>query len=168
MIILDTLSLGKCIGSMRKQHHKHTTSETHSHRQWSHQMKIKKNHGKLPKQLRPGLSTRMSTRDLFLPNTAWQWSAVCYYRIRQLGPRNGMEYVLLSVCFCLAVWLCLIMGSGNMVLMRLPRISQCLKNNHLNYVWILDVLIKCKKVSIQLALTIRAVQQRLGRLSSFT
>ena len=30
---------------------------------------------------------------------------------------------MLSVCLCLAVWLCLKMGSGNMVLMRLLQIG---------------------------------------------
>ena len=75
------------------------------------------------KQLRPGISTSLSTTDLCLQNTAQKWSAVCYYRICQLGPRNGTEYSLICICLCLAVWLCLKMGSEKMVLMRLLQIG---------------------------------------------
>ena len=35
------------------------------------------------------------------------------------GPRNETEYSLLFICICLAVWLCLKMGSENMMLVRL-------------------------------------------------
>ena len=95
------LSLGKWFGSKGKQHHKHTASETQSHSQWSRRMQIT-NHRKCQNQLRPGISTSMSTTYLCLPNTACHWNIICYYRISQLGPRNGAEYSLLSVCLCLA------------------------------------------------------------------
>ena len=102
-------------------------SQTHSFRDAEPQPVIppnaNKNHGKFPKKLRPGISTSMSTTDLCLPNTAWQWSVVCYYRISQLGPRNGTEYFLVSVFLWQAVWLCLKMGSGNIVLIRLLQIG---------------------------------------------
>ena len=108
-------------------------SQTHSFRDAEPQPVIppnekKKKHGKSPKQLRSGISTSMSTTDLCLPNAAWQWSVVRYYWISQLGPRNWIEYSLLSaICYlisaiCLAVWLWLKLGSGNMVMMRLLQV----------------------------------------------
>ena len=81
------------------------------------------NHRKCQNPLRPGISTSMSTTKLCLPNTACQWSVVCYYRISQIGPRNETEYSLLSVCLCLTVWLCLKIGSRTMVLMRLLEVG---------------------------------------------
>ena len=119
---MSTVSLGKWFGSKGKQHRKHTASQTQSHTQWSHQ-KYRKPHEIFPKQLRPGISTSLSITDLFLPRTALQWCVVFKYRIRQLGPRNGTEYYLLHICFCIAVWLCLKMGSENLVLMRLLQIG---------------------------------------------
>ena len=105
---------GSSITNIQLQRHRAAASDP---------TKCIKTDGKLPKHLRPGISTSMSTTDLFLPDTAWQWSAVCYYRISQLGPRNGTQYFLLSVCFCLASWLCLKMGSGSMVLIWLLKIG---------------------------------------------
>ena len=70
-------------------------------------------------QLRPDISTSLSTTDLCLPSTAWKLSVVGYYRICQLGPSNGTEYSLLCICPCLTVWLCLKMGSENMVLVQI-------------------------------------------------
>ena len=74
-------------------------------------------------QLTPGISTSLSITDLCLPIAAWQLSVVGYYRICQLGSRNGTEYSLLCISLCLTVWLCLRTGSENMVLMRLLRIG---------------------------------------------
>ena len=103
----DTVSLVKGFCSKGKQH----------------PIKCNKKHGKFQNRLRPGISTSMSTSELCLPYIAMQWSVVCYYRSSQLRPRNWTKYFLLSVCLCLAVWLCLKMGSGNMVLMRLLQVG---------------------------------------------
>ena len=83
----------------------------------------KKNYGIFHMQPRPGISTSLSTTDLCLPSAVWQWSVVGYYRICQLEPRNGTEYSLLCIFLCLTVWICLKMGSDNMVLMRLLQIG---------------------------------------------
>ena len=82
----------------------------------------KNNYEIFPKKLRPCNNTNLSTTDFCLPSTAWQWSVVCYYRICLVGPKNGTEYSLLSICLSLAVWLCLKMGYENRVLMRLMKI----------------------------------------------
>ena len=79
---------------------------------------VKKKYGIFLIQPRPGISTSLSTTNLCLPSAAWQWSVVGYYRICQLGPRCGTEYSLQCIGPCLTVWLCLKMGSENMLLIR--------------------------------------------------
>ena len=145
-----TVSLGKVFGSKGKQHHKHKSSETQSHTQWFHQMQ-RKNDWIFPKKLRTGKDTSQYTTDLCLPSTAWQWYVVSYYRICQLGPKNGTEYFLLYIYICLAVWLCIKIGSQNMVLIRLLQIGAkdlTVRFNRLVIYTILDRLIvffaKCK------------------------
>ena len=76
-----------------------------------------------PKKLRPCNNINLSTTDLCLPSTAWQWSVVCYYRICLFRLNNEMEYSLPFICLCLAVWLCLKMGNENMVSVRLLQIG---------------------------------------------
>ena len=47
----------------------------------------KNNYKIFPKKLRPSNNTKLSTTDLCLPSTAWQWSVVCYYIICLFGPK---------------------------------------------------------------------------------
>ena len=80
-------------------------------------------HGIFPQQLRPGTGNSLINMDLGLPSTARQCSVVCYYRISQVGPRNETKYSLELICLCLAVLLCLTMGSETMVLVGLLHIG---------------------------------------------
>ena len=83
----------------------------------------KQNHRIFPIQLRPGINTSLITTNICLPSTEWQCSVVCYYGIHYLGPRNERE-ILFGINFpCLAVWLCLKMGSKNIVLVWLLQIG---------------------------------------------
>ena len=79
----------------------------------------KNKHEIFAKQLRPGINTSLVTTNLCLPSTAWQWNVVCYYFINKFWPRNDTENSLLIICLCLDVWLCLKMGSENLVLVKL-------------------------------------------------
>ena len=81
------------------------------------------NHEIFPNQLRPDISTSLSTTYLCQPSTKWQWRVICYYRICKLGLRKRTEYSFLRICLCLAVWLCIKMSCGYMVLMRLLQIG---------------------------------------------
>ena len=83
----------------------------------------KKNHRIFPKQLRPEISTSLSTTRLCLPSTVMQLRVICYYIICQRGPRNRSVYSFLCICVSLAVWLCIKMSSGSMVLMSLLQIE---------------------------------------------
>ena len=102
-------------------------SQTHSFRDAEpHQVippNAMKNHGIFLKHLRPDLSASLSTTHPCLLSTVWQWRVICYYRICQLRPKIRTEYSLLYVCLCLAVWLCIKMSSGSMVLMMLLQIG---------------------------------------------
>ena len=48
---------------------------------------------------------------------------MCYYRISQFGHRKEKKYPWLFNFLCLTMWLCLTMGSENMVLVRLLKIG---------------------------------------------
>ena len=77
--------------------------------------KAKKIHRMSPKQLIPSIHISLTTTDPCLPSTA---VLSLFSRSSQLGPRN-VKGSLLFIHLCLAVWVCLKLASGNMVLLQI-------------------------------------------------
>ena len=85
--------------------------------------KIKKNHGVLPVQLRPGINICLTTTDPCLAIIARKCNdAYCFWS-SQLVPSNPMGQYFLFICLSFAVWLCLKKCSENRVLVVLLQIE---------------------------------------------